>query len=384
MGGRLLTPVERLVARFPRTGAPADGDDWRLLQTSITDAIRRDDETFLLELHRASHKHPLLQSWPHQSSFRALGMLKQPDALRRFLELAKTPPESEQHRSGVRTLVDAPARNLGALLAYAQDDAMLERELEWFGPEPSLQDLFACWIQERVVRGSEVARSPFVTAFWERLPSQHPLKALPLRVLPLEEKCIRTSARRGDTLGNWFEFDGMNWAVNGSPGTWATAAVEQSCDARVMASVLSDEALAPNSTWEGRVFKLERAPLRVETLALFPLKLDCLAAGTPPKMRASTPREVMALLLQLATCGGAYVAARSAAFGRLLAWRSLRALTGAADNASFDEVNALAEQCQWAQFESDSDWFAHVVLDVGLVCLRPDARLAVLAMTDSD
>jgi hypothetical protein len=310
-------------------------------------------------------------------------MLQKPEALRRFLELAKNPPDSERGHGPPR-LADAPSRNLGALLAYAQDDAMLERELEWFGPEPALRDLFACWIQERVVRGSEVARSPFVTAFWERLPADHPLQPLPLRVLPLERNCIRTAARRGDTLGNWFEFEGMNWVVNGTPGTWSTSAVEQPCDARAMAAVLSDEALAPNATWEGRVFALERAPLRVETLALFPLALQCLAGGAPPKMRGSTPHEVMALLLQLATCGGAYVAARSAAWGRLLAWRSLRALTGAAEKASYDEVHALAEQCQWAQFASDSEWFAHVVLDVGLVCLRPDAKLAVLALTDSD
>jgi hypothetical protein len=285
---------------------------------------------------------------------------------------------------GPPRLADVPARNVAALLAYAQDDAMLERELEWFGPEPLLQDLFACWIQERVVRGSEVARSPFVSAFWERLPAAHPLRPLPLRVLPLEARCIRTAARRHDTLGNWFEFDGAAWAVTGAPGTWSTGATELPCDARVMASALSDEALAPNARWEGRVFRLAKAPLRVETLALRELPLESLGAGSPPRMRASQPREVMALLLQVATCGGAYVAARSAAFGRLLAWRSLRALTGAADAASFDDVAALAEQCQWAQFASDSDWFDHVVLDVGLVCLRPDASVAVLAMTDTD
>ncbi|MBL8912412.1 MAG: hypothetical protein JNM17_17100 [Archangium sp.] len=375
--------AEELVARFPFTGAPADGDDWRLLQSEITEAIRRGDEAFLLELHARSERHPLLQGWPHQSAFRALAMIQSPDVLRRFLERAKNPPKSELHTS-IQPLADAPARNLGALLAYAQDDAMLERELEWFGPEPPLQDLFACWIQERAVRGSEVGRSPFVTAFWERLPSSHPLAVLPLHTVPLEEKCVRTSTRRYDTLGNWFDFEGANWSRGGSPGTWTTGAKELTCDARVMASVLSEEALAPNAMWEGRVFKLDRAPLRVEALSLFSLGLECLGAAPPPKARANTAHEVMSLLLQLGTGGGAYVAARSAAWGRLLAWRSLRALTGAATSSSLEEIGTLAEQCQWAQFESESDWFNHVVIDVGLVCLRPSGEVAVLAMTDSD
>lgn len=310
-------------------------------------------------------------------------MLQSAEALRRFLERAKHPPKSEQPPAHL-PLPDAAARNLGALLAYAQDDAMLERELEWFGPEPLLRDLFACWIQERVVRGSEVGRSPFVTAFWERLPATHPLRALPLHVLPLEEKCVRVSTRRHDTLGNWFEFEGASWARGGAPGTWTTGAKELPCDARLMASVLSEEALAPNATWEGRVFKLDRAPLRVEALSLFSLGLDCLAGATPPRARASTSHEVLALLLQLGTGGGAYVVARSAAWGRLLGWRSLRALSGAPETASLEVVAALASSCQWAQFESESDWFNHVVIDVGLVCLRPDGTVAVLALTDTD
>lgn len=371
------------MARFPFTGSPADGDDWRLLQTEITDAVRRGDEAFLLELHALSERHPLLQGWPHQSSFRAVAMIQSPDVLRRFLERAKEPPKSETH-TPFHPLPDASARNLGALLAYAQDDAMLERELEWFGPEPFLQNLFACWIQERVVRGSEVGRSPFVIAFWERLPKQHALAGLPLHTIALEERCVRVSARRHDTLGNWFEFEGANWSRGGSPGTWTTGATEVPCDARVMASVLSEESLAPNATWEGRVFKLDRAPLRVEALSLFSLGLESLSAAPPPKARSNTAHEVMSLLLQLGTGGGAYVVARSAAFGRLLAWRSLRALTGASAAASLEEVAALAAQCQWAQFESESDWFNHVVIDVGLTCLRPNGEVAVLAMTDTD
>jgi hypothetical protein len=48
------------------------------------------------------------------------------------------------------------------------------------------------------------------------------------------------------------------------------------------------------------------------------------------------------------------------------------------------QVEAAAQACQWAQFESDSRWFNHITYDVGLVCLRPDSTVAIAAMTDTD
>ena len=62
----------------------------------------------------------------------------------------------------------------------------------------------------------------------------------------------------------------------------------------------------------------------------------------------------------------------------------MTALTGLPRGAPFSEVEARAEKTEWLSFECKSDWFHQVALDVGLVSLRPDSSLSVLAVTDTD
>ncbi|MDP1823682.1 MAG: DUF6183 family protein [Archangium sp.] len=375
--------VQALLARFPQDGAP-DNAAWKELQQAISGAVREGDQDFLFALHEACGTHPLLRGWPRQSSWRAAGLIHHASALRRFLERAKQPPSSEQPWGRAPRLVDGPARNLGAMLAYAHDDDLLERELEHFGPEPALRDLFACWVQERVVRGSPIGRSAFVQQLWRALPASHALSTLPLEVLPLEAGLVKVSPRRDDTLGNWFEFDRPSGHGPFEPeGDWQTLTKELAAEPAVLAAVAADEGLCPNSTYEGRVFQLDRRPPSLSSLALRSLSLECLGAN-PAKVKPCDAREVMGLLLTLGTIGGAYGEGRSAAYGRLLAWRSLTALAGLPAGAPLAEVEALAQRLEWLSFESDSDWFNHVSLDVGLVGLRADDSLAVVAMTDTD
>lgn len=376
--------AQALVARFPQEGAPGGNGLWKVLQQAIADAVRAGEQDFLFALHDACAAHPLLRGWPSQSSWRSAGLIADAAALRCFLERAKRPPTSEQPWGHAPRLADGPARNLGALLAYAHDDDLLERELEHFGPEPALRDLFACWLQERVVRGSLIGRSVFAKQFWRALPATQPLSPLPLEVLPLEAGLVTVSPRRDDTLGNWFTFDRP---ARHEPfeleGDWQTIAKEVPAEPATLAAVASDAGTAPNSSYEGRVFQLDRRPPSLGSFALRSLSLECLGTH-PARVKACTARDVMGLLLTLGTVGGAYGEARSAAYGRLLAWRSLTALVGLPAGAPLGDVEALAQRTGWLSFESDSGWFNQVSLDVGLVALRADASLAVVAMTDTD
>lgn len=370
-----------LVALFQREGGPQP-DDWRALSATIGEAVARGQQGFLFALHEAVLPHRLLQGWPAQSSFRAAGLIPEAAALRTFLERAKTPPVTELPRPQAPRLTDLPARSLGALLAYAQPDTLLERELEWFGAEPALQALFACWIQERIARGSDIGRSPFVERFWTSL--VHPLAALPLRLLAMEENLVGTPVHTGDTLGNWFTFPMLRIAPFSLPeGPWRAPWTPLEADPAEVCAVMADPGLAPNATLEARVVQLSARPPALEAMSLQQFGLECLL-DAPAKVSRVSAREVMAVLVCLGTTGGAYAEARSAAYGRLLAWRSLRALTGAGPELTLAQLEARAEACQWLQFESDSRWFNHISFDVGLVCLRPDSTVAVAAMTDTD
>lgn len=371
--------VAALVGRFTRPGGPRN-EDWAALSDALKDAVARRDQAFLFAFHEAALGHAQLRSWPAQSSFRAAGLIPEAGALRRFLERARTPPVTE--RPAHSRLVDRPARALGGLLAYAQPDELLERELEWFGAEPSLQALFACWVQERVVRGSDVGRSPFVERFWASL--AHPLAALPLHRLAVEENVVGTAPHTGDTLGNWYTFPLARLDAQEHPeGDWRADWAPLGADPRALCAVLADPALAPNATLEAKVVQFAQRPPKLEALALRSLELECVAEGKTESARRAA-REVMAALVCLGTTGGAYGEVRSAAWGRLLAWRSLRALVGLDDDATYADVEARAERCEWLQFQNDGRWFNHVTFDLGLACLRPDASLAVVAMTDTD
>ena len=220
--------------------------------------------------------------------------------------------------------------------------------------------------------------------FCRALATTHPLASLPLEALPLETGLVLDTARQLDTLGNWFRFEHLQSNASFElEGDWQTTVRELAVDSGLLAAVAADPALCPNSTFEARVFQLDAQPPTLLALSLRSLSLACLSEQTV-RVRPSDAREVMGLLLTLGTVGGAYGEARSAAYGRLLAWRSLTALVGLPAGTPLPEVEALAQRTHWLRFESDSRWFHHVSLDVGLVALRADCSLAVLAVTDTD
>ena len=150
----------------------------------------------------------------------------------------------------------------------------------------------------------------------------------------------------------------------------------------MLAAIASDPGLCPNSNFEGRVFQLRARPSSLSELSLRALRLECLGAH-PATVKTRSERSVLCSLLTVASHGGANGEARSNAFGRLLAWRSFTALVGLPEGAALGEVAARAAETQWLSFESTSPWFSRVSLDLGVVALRPDNSVAVLATTDS-
>lgn len=382
-----MTAEERAAAFtsrwFPGQGEPSDPSGWDEVRQGIDRAVDAGDQDFLFALHDACGAHPLLrQSWPRQAAWRAAGLIEEASALRRFLERAKTPPSSELLLTTKQEPSDAFARSLGAMLANAHDDSLLERELEHFGLDPELCELFACWIHERIARGSPLGRSAFVQHFLSALPPGHPLAALPLELRPLEAGLLVQSARRADPLGDWFEFGPLERDGFGPEGTSEPKVQELPVDAGELAAVAADAAIFPNTVFEARTFRLLTRPPSLRATSLQPLRLECLM-GHPAAVRACSARHALQLLLMLGI-NGVYARARSAAHGRALAWRSMTTLVGLPRETPLAEVEAEAARTEWLSFESKSPWFLQMTLDGGLVSLRADGTLAVLAVTSTD
>ncbi|GAA3374798.1 DUF6183 family protein [Streptomyces racemochromogenes] len=102
---------------------------------------------------------------------------------------------------------------------------------------------------------------------------------------------------------------------------------------------------------------------------------------------ALTPLDdVWQLLFASASMGGVYDQGVGGAWGRMWAWRSMSALSGAPALADAEEVERWARETTWFRFEADSGWFHNETgTDFAIAALSPDRRrLAVLAATDTD
>ncbi|MGH7130865.1 MAG: DUF6183 family protein [Phycisphaerales bacterium] len=90
-------------------------------------------------------------------------------------------------------------------------------------------------------------------------------------------------------------------------------------------------------------------------------------------------------VMDIAINGGAYDHGAGAALGRLGAWRTVRWLTTADPDSTFEEVCQLVDACTWVRLNTDSKWFDNVAWDGAFACLGADGRrLAVVAWTDTD
>jgi hypothetical protein len=96
-------------------------------------------------------------------------------------------------------------------------------------------------------------------------------------------------------------------------------------------------------------------------------------------------KDVFTVLFSAVSSGGAHNSGNFAAYGRLLAWRSLAGLVGAPVDAPVPDKAASSQDCQWGVFDSPIEWYYPVVWDVCIACFNHAHReVAVLAATDAN
>lgn len=155
------------------------------------------------------------------------------------------------------------------------------------------------------------------------------------------------------------------------------------------AAAVANWAEESNGRSEAGVYE-SAEPVEAETLRglLAALGLECLSGLGPRKRFALSvcrPNDAWRMLFAAASTGGAYNDGVYGAYGRLAAWRSLTALSGASTTAPVGEVERTVQQCDWYSFGAATKWFDCVAWDIGLVSVGPGARrVAVLAATDTD
>lgn len=111
--------------------------------------------------------------------------------------------------------------------------------------------------------------------------------------------------------------------------------------------------------------------------------------GTTHTFRAipATLAQVWQRLHQAGSSASNYAYSPGGAHGRLHAWQSIAALSGAAVTATPDDIARLAQTCRWFALDVTSAWFWDTwwVSDVALACIGPEPeRVAVVAATDTD
>ncbi|CAL9329925.1 DUF6183 family protein [Streptomyces sp. enrichment culture] len=325
--------------------------------------------------------------WQYRSVF---------DRLLRLVALTPGPGHVEQ---AVR-LVSAAARTdrrlprrAASMLAAARPPGELNGLYAGGGSSAGAsEELRACLLHELVLRGVAIAQWPAIEAWatsghWRR----HPLARLPLeRTVMEEEPPLPSYSENGSSFPMPYEPPGGPRVTSGStadlPGVTDTTTEEFS---RAAAAAVINWSEESNGHIETRRYEPAR-PVGADRLpALLPtLGLECLdgaGAGRRLALCSGPPGHAWRVLFAAASCGGAYNSGVYGAYGRLAAWRSVAALSGAAADAPVGEVEQHALACDWYDFGGATRWFSRVAWDIGLVCVAPDARrVTVLAATDTD
>jgi uncharacterized protein (TIGR02996 family) len=306
--------------------------------------------------------------------------------------LATHPGLASADASLARTRSDAQSRPLASMLAASQPAEVLQALFEWHGDAERHAELLACLAQEMVLRGV-----PPKDEYWDRLKgSAHPLAPLPPRLLPIEVGFADYLPRYGSS-GSSAELplvllrEPEQLPQGAEPPGGLPAMLDRTDETFVRGAVsaVRNWRGESNGKAEARLFGVGR-PVQDGQLSvafLLSLQLACLTGTSQDAVRAERlrPGEAMNHLFAAASNGGAYGGGLLGAYGRLAAWASAQALTGASPGQSIEQVAALAEQCLWHSFGADPGWFYNVAWDLGLIAVRPDRRsLAVLAATDTD
>ncbi|MFF4795620.1 DUF6183 family protein [Streptomyces sp. NPDC001276] len=254
------------------------------------------------------------------------------------------------------------------------------------------EELRACLVQELVLRGVTIVESPAIEA-WATSPHwrHHPLAWLPLELFAIEEAPPLPSYSVGGSSYS------MPYGPQDGPGVTlgSVTHLPQVTDttteefSKAAAAAVANWAEESNGRSEAGTYDLGES-VETEALAglLVTLGLECLNGVGPRKRLALSscrPEHAWRMLFAAASTGGAYNNGVYGAYGRLAAWRSLTALSGASTTAPVGEVERNIQECDWYSFGAATKWFERVAWDIGLVSVAPGARrIAVLAATDTD
>lgn len=258
------------------------------------------------------------------------------------------------------------------------------------------EEFRACLTQELVLRVRDLDRAPFAR-FWEELRSRdHPLGLLPLRLMPPEGSIDPPSY----TFGGGRVSSSSDLWEEGSPEAHpqrvapvATEATDPALCRRLMSAVAS-WLEGSNGRTESRVFVLAGAPQPRLADVLGTAGLDCIGRSSPPDVKSVTAEDAFAALFAAAAVGGAYEIGCEGAYGRLRAWETVGALSGAEAGDPVESTSERAQRSAWFTFKprfrwlrsgSNSTWFEEQSWDLALAVVSPErTRLAVLAATDTD
>ncbi len=248
-------------------------------------------------------------------------------------------------------------------------------------------------IQESVARGARYDDVEPISTFWKALSEQEE----PLAWLPLHRVDIERSAnfpRYGRSANDMHlpssnVTDELEKHLSTNPHGKSFKTVPLTFDQVPAARCVSKWTEHSNGKFEAKLFQTTSPITAADVSAknLSNLQLECLAGAKQRDIKVDivTPERLFAILFSAASNGGAYPSGVEGAYGRLAAWKSLAAIVGAADNASFNEVSSAVKQSGWCSFESPAEWFYNIAWDFGIVCVRPDKRhIAVLAASDED
>lgn len=329
-------------------------------------------------------------SWAWRIQPRGAGLrhVRTEEALAAHLAGVDRPSATEPASDLVR---EATRRADGAMLAYIFGDAAIPAAIRLARDDEGSREVLACFIQERVMAGADLARFDDVRTFWDRARGRGELGALPLALLPVERGALLTPPHTESDSGGWSFRCGLYGqpAPNAPPTTALRASAVREAtpeEAAAIGAIMGHPRLFPNATFEAHVVTLPE-PLGLGHASVAGLSLPCFEDAVPGTFveEAVDAREVFGRFLSVATWGGCYGKGRSAAYGRLYAWRSLAGLLGLPWGTPLEAIAEEAERASFTWFRLESAWYVNVSIDIGVACLRKDRRtLVVLAGTDCD
>lgn len=248
-------------------------------------------------------------------------------------------------------------------------------------------------IQESVVRGADYESVEPIHAFWQKLKNQKdPLAWLPLHSMDIERSISFPCYNGGGSVSH-MPSTSVQGTLDKQPSRTTPehpfTAVSMPFNQEVAARCVRSWKEHSNGKFEATLFETNSiiAAIDVSPKQVLKLRLDCLAGASPSEVNldAVPPDRIFQMLFGAASNGGAYPPGEHGAYGRLAAWQSLAALTGAGASTSIDDIYRLTKESSWYSISSTSKWFHNIAWDFCVVCLRPDKQhIVVLAATDQD